>query len=481
MSPESSTWLRRNAQNRLQTCGRLSDNADESVTGRFAVGQVARCHILKAAGHEHDEVWKRKIVTWMEKVWIEMPPFDFSRRIEWLNTAMEKIIRIFATSFLYELNTKEIKYGVSVFLLRDAIGKHEAAFYQQCSRCFEKLPEISVNWSEKRCENRLWGGDGNFDFREWLFEGGYPSLASQLRLIFLATECEDERRLRTLLNLLDNSPVSAEKYRTILDSGLKFLHDGELPSIESGFNAHQLDDENFKAAFLSAEAIVELERHSLVWRGSLSFLHPQGESPSLQAMDSRLASLSDAIQNRWQELYFTLLSCMPYADVDKIPERICIPRQESLLWAREIFSNQKHERLHHALAAFYNGSGFDPESAPAWLIHLKKLIELDRLPGELKYIKYVRGWNYCIKDAYLSGNAVRLAWSACELENLEKMKKDFFRNGEIPYHGYFNIEGTDRYYQIADNGDDSWYDSNEPQQFLRRLDDDGNEVFERVE
>ena len=340
-----------------------------------------------------------------------------------------------------------------------------------------------MNWSEKRSENRLWGGDGNSDFREWLFDGGDPSLASQLRLIFLTAECNDERRLRTLLNLLDNSSVSAEKYRSILDSGSKYLSAGELPSAESGFNAHQLDDEKFKAAFLPDDGIVELERHPLVWLGSLSFLHPKREFLSLQEMNSRLELLSDAIQNRWQELYFTLLSCMPYAGDDRnsLPERICIPRQESLLWAREIFSNQKHERLHHALAAFYNGSGFDAECTPAWLIHLKGLIEQGRLPGELKYIKYVRGWNYCIKDAYLSGNAVRLAWSAYELGNLEKMKKDFFRNGEIPYHGYFNIKGTDRYYQIADNGDTSWYDSNEPHQFLRRLDDGGNEVFERAE
>ena len=67
------------------------------------------------------------------------------------------------------------------------------------------------------------------------------------------------------------------------------------------------------------------------------------------------------------------------------------------------------------------------------------------------------------------------------LEHLKMLNKDYFRNGEIPYHGYFQIDGTDRYYQIADNGDDSWYDSNEPHQFLRRLDDEGNEIFELIE
>ena len=434
--------------------------------------------------HAPDEEWKEKIATWQEKVWSMMPSQNnFARNIEWFNIAMEKIVRVFATSFLYDQNTKETKYGVSAFRLGNVVCEH-GAFYQQCSRCFEKLPEISEYWSETRCENRLWGGDGNFDLRNWLFDSGEPSLASQLRLIFLSAKCDDKRRLRTLLNLLDNSDVSAKKYRAVLDGGLKYLRDGELPSAESGFNAHQLDDEMYKVAFVIPDTdIMELEKHPLVWRGSLSFLHQKQEFLTPMEMNSRLTLLSNTIQNRWQELYFAILSCMPYADNDnnRVPERICIPRQDAHLWAQEIFANQKHERLHHGLAAFYNGSGFDAESAPAWLIHLKELIDRDRLPDDLKYIKYARGWNYCIKDAYLSGNAVRLAWSACELEHLKKLKKDYFRNGEIPYHGYFQIDGTNRYYQIADNGDASWYESNEPHQFLRRLDDDGNEVFERAE
>ena len=443
--------------------------------------------------HAPDDKWKENvglwqgkiwnmIRRWQEKIWGMMPASesDFAHKIEWLNIAMEKIVRIFATSFLYEQNTKEIKYGVSTFQLGFVVSEHKD-FYQQCSRCFEKLPEISVNWSATRCENRLWGGDGSDDFKTWLFDRREPSLASQLRLIFLTAECADERKVRALLNLLDNSSFSVEKYRTVMDSGLKLLRDGEWPSAESGFNVHQLGDERFKADFPD-DYIVNLEKNPLVWRGSLSFLHPQGEKPSLQDLNSRLSLLNDNIQNRWQDLYFTLLFCMPYVDVDKVPEQICIPRQETLLWAKEIFSNQKHERLHHALAMFYGGAKFEAGNARTWLIHLKSLIERNMFPEYLRYIKFVRGWNYCIKNENLSGVAIRLAWSHSELENLKKINKDFLLAVEIPYLGFFPVEGTDCYYQVADiNDDHSWYESDQPNLYRKEQNERGEKRFVKVQ
>lgn len=434
-----------------------------------------------------DDKWKENIGSWQKKIWhmVSMSESDFARKIERLNIAMEKIVRIFATSFLYGPDTNGVRYGISPFQIGNAIETH-TIFFEQCSTCFERLEDISEKWSKNRCDNQLWAnGAKSNDFMVWLCSSDEPSFASQLRLIFLSKECSDKRCLRTLLNLLDNSSVSAENYCTVLDHGLKLLHEGELPTAKSGFNTHQLDDEKFKWTFPDKD-IVELEKNLFVWRGSLSFLHPQGETPSLQELNSRLALLSDIIQNRWQELYFTLLSYMPYADdeknQDQVPERICIPRQDIQLWAEEIFDNRKHERLHHALAPFYKGSRFDAKSARPWLIHLKDLIERNILPEDLRYIKFIRGWNYCIRNAKLSDNAVRLAWSKHELENLKKVNKNFLQAWEIPCHGYFLVKGTDYFFQVADKDDDpSWYESDQPHLYRKEKNENGEERFVEVQ
>jgi len=337
--------------------------------------------------------------------------------------------------------------------------------------CFKKIDLIGRRWSKDR---RKTEEDSVSEFAQWLYHKGTPSYADQLRLIFLADDCHTPQRIRVLLNLLDNTDVTPDNFAILKQDGLTFLDNGELPS---HFNETQLKDEQYKA-HLPEDEIRLLEADPLVWRGSLSFLHPDDCSCDLATLKKRLAFLREKIQSEnWKDLFFTLLQFMEYQKDDDahniIPEYVFIPPYYNNSWDSTIFSNGK-SRLRNALKMIYAGAWWDYASAPVWLQYLWDNWDIG---GNLCAIGYKRGWNFRFTGGSLSVRAIRLPWSREEWENLKKINAGKpLCWGDIPYDGYWTADGQS-FYQVADNGNSSWYESDHPQVFRKEEHENGEIYF----
>ena len=461
------------------------------------------------ASNIQDLKWGETIQLFQERMWKLISPCYNSRAfpVRDLDMAMEKVTRIFASSYLYNANSAEVYYEKSAFVLGETICDNPDFFFEFKSfvESIQDGEQIKAIWSNNRKDNALWNSEPknpNNEFINWIREKRNPSMHEQLKLIFLSSilQCVDlnnnssplNRRARVLLNLLDNTDVSPEKYHRLKSVGLAFIKYGEWPNDNDGFNKKQLFDEYFKRR-LDSDIVMDMEKSDLVWMGSLCFLHPDfyyfalpDESEQIRFDPSIVLNRLDRIRTfiddseKNVDFYITILKSFN-GENNYISERVCIPRDNHFLWAREMFSNSKNQ-IHKALELVYVNEQLTSENnsdLPVWIKHLKIMLERFQSDNGFMNVKYIKkpqwvDWNYCIKDQRLSDYSIRLARSEEELYNIVCLKKGnppyFFKyETEIDKGYYRNEDGT--YYQIAGIGSDAWWTCKNPQPFIKKNDE----------
>ena len=372
--------------------------------------------------------WKEAINNdWPEFLWGKIPKSTLEEQIQSLDLAMEKVVRIAMWQHIgdynfsiYDINEENIK-DVLITTFKWFEMLTEAKAYDN----------IAKSWTIDRNKNLLWNREENDNegFNNWLFNAN-PSMKDMCRFIFLLEFYKEgnrnNRRARQVLNLLDNSDVNSINKGDILEEGLKILKNGlALTGFnETSFNKRQYQDECLKANFAVGD-IIDLECNDFVYCGSLSFLHSGDESEiKLEKLKERLGKISNSIKDDWKSLYVYILSTQRYPNENKdiIPAYTIIPKKDEKDWAEGVFSNSK-EALQKGLSKFYEEENIPENDKPAWIKHLKKLLENDKL-GEFCAIKNTAGWNYCVKKINLTDESIRLAWNDIEYKKLEKIGWD---------------------------------------------------------
>ena len=229
-------------------------------------------HLDKCVSKEIAKEWRDKIDgDWAEYIWKGVDGEIINH-----DNVLVKIVRMAYARVagldkqdetLWQMDNKLSSEG------EDALSKTARSnFFQFATAYFNALSKIAGCWTKDRTKNVLWGAsaaetdsaDAIADFWEWLSNGDDASLSDILRISFLAEEshCTDSsRRLRILLNLLDNTDNNNIKWE-MLRKGLAYLSDGDWAHL-GGFHKEQLADEKWKTNF-DASKVVDLERHPLV-------------------------------------------------------------------------------------------------------------------------------------------------------------------------------------------------------------------------
>lgn len=233
------------------------------------------------------------------------------------------------------------------------------------------------------------------------------------------------------------------------------------------FHKEQLNDEQWKNKF-DENVIIEIEKNSLIWRGSTAFLgkmQPEG-------MERALSKITTATQDDPKELFLSILGLSGKC-VSGLPcGSIMIPTADKE-WAEECFS-AKRLFLRNGVSSWLNGAHYDTASGQcAWLNHFAMLWDAVRR----KHLKRIStkdcGWLFCVKDKNLTNDAIRLVKSSSEYENLktitgtQKTETEvlFISWGKLPYDGFMQVVDRDWYAKVKE---DSWWKSNTPNFYMKK-------------
>ena len=297
------------------------------------------------------------------------------------------------------------------------------------------------------------------------------SYANSLKYAFLieyldtqGTQKNLSRKMRILLNLLDNTNVNKENFYELCDNGLAFLR-GEKEISDLGFNQTQTEDENRKKYWVEND-VKTLECDPLIWQGSCSFLYYNNNKKyTIDNIKNNLSGIRKLIEQKWKRFFCGILSQIPYNNEWRIPEKVRIPVQNESLWAEYIFANHKvnmREWLQKLMQQSFEQQSFEQQSYPAWLkyLHEKVLGQYNNL----KYIKFTQGWNYCVPDNKITNDSIRLPWNGYEAENFNKLETTPI-TWDMHKKAYCKAKDGNYYYKIDD---ESWWNSQGPKKFIKK-------------
>ena len=483
-----------------EICGKnLEEEEAEATYGHLFLKMNARGLLLTDWEVEKNEIdkhaenvstWRGNINgTWQEKLSFVMPKTEQPKeRIQLLDTAMSKIVGICS-----DICGKQKNQNYDEWLC-ELDEKKRKEFFEWCTDAFGRVQEIQEYWSQDRCKNGLWEVkhaeglstanemDGVMSekdkYANWLSGKNAVSPEQLLRFAFLikwqkhlgvgvGLQMIPRRRIRILLNLLDNTNIDIKNKRELLKQGLDYLSDGDRKHLK-GFHKEQLADEEWKARFDEVK-IVEIERDPLIWRGSTAFLGAR--SPN--EMDAALSQLRNAVQTDRKGLFLSLLGLSGKCNDRLACGSIRIPNEDKE-WAEECFS-VSHLFLRDGVDAWLSGRRYNADSGPsAWLNYLSALWDTVVKYGLGRIATKDAGWLFCIKKSNLTNEAIRMVRSnnECSILNLlEEVKMSdanvpYVTWDKLPYDGFMKAkEGW--YFNVKR---ESWYNSSSPERYSRNSD-----------
>lgn len=478
-----------------EICGKnREEEAAEATYGHLFLKMNARGLPLTDWEVEKNEIdkhskpnstWRNNVNgVWQENIWRVIPDGGkLKERIQLLDTSMSKIVGICA-----EICGKPKDKNYDEWLCAIDQDKMEE-FFQWCDDAFCWVETIKDTWSQDRCKNGLWKvefaehvADANErgeeasekgEYAKWLTGKDAISHEQLLRFAFLirwlknargssASQGIPKRRIRILLNLLDNTDI---RNKELLQSGLDYLSDGALEHLVK-FHEKQLADERWKANF-GEEDILKIERHPLVWRGSTAFLGKINPKEMLIA----LAKLKGAVQVEVDRkgLFLSLLGLSGECNADLPCGSIWLPEVERD-WAKECFAAGRLF-LSKGVAAWLHGCRYNAISgASAWLNHLSDLWNTLKQQGLKRIATKDAGWLFGIKNENLTNEAIRLVRSQFERERLKFIANAsetdtgvlYIAWRELPYNGFMKAKEQSWFYNVKHP---TWWQAPEPSHY----------------
>ena len=445
--------------------------------------EVAKNEIDKHA--ENDSAWKENVNSqWQENLW------SLTIRKDEDNSVPSRVVRLDVA--MLAIATMCARFcGKST---DDDFGKCLAAlekegkknlFFEWCEDSFQYAAQIACWWSQDRCKNELWLDCGTEqtcadktdngyvdcdEFAKWLTKGN-PSFADQLRFAFLirggnlAGTPLMKRRLRTLLNLLDNTDIDREKFDSCLEQGLNYLVNGCINGLDA-FLEDQLKDENWKWLF-EEEAIRKIEKLPLIWRGSTAFLGEACPKDMLTA----LSKLQEATKANRKGLFLSLLGLSEKCDEGLPCRSIWIPEVDKE-WAEECFS-VKRLFLRKGVAAWLKNERYNTDSgSSAWLNYLSELWDKVENCGLKKIATKDSEWLFCVGNKKLTNDAIRLVRRQEERSNLGFLEEaattdsgiPYITWGKLPYDGFMKAKANDWSFNVKW---ESWWKSTRPERYVQ--------------
>ncbi len=450
--------------------------------------EVVKNEIDKYA--EQKSSWREFInADWQENLW----PFakrygnDIKARVVRLDVAMLTIVTMCAR-FCKKSRPEDFDSW---------LGKQDEnvkdTFFQWCEDAFTYCVSIEDVWTRDRQKNALWKSlkdddknptqkgdesnrvDDKDNFPKRLTEGGL-SASEQLRFAILVrgkTLSDDKstrKRLRQLLNLLDNTDVSEDKFDSLFSQSMSYLKNGRMDEL-TGFHEKQLADEQWKNQFDENE-IIKIERNSLVWLGSTAFLGETCPEEMLVA----LSKLQESIITDRKSLFLSLLGLSEKCDTDLPCGSIWIPEVEKV-WAEECFS-AKRLFLRKGVTAWLKNERYNTDSgSSAWLNYLSDLWDTVENCGLKRIATKNAGWLFCIGNSYLTNDAIRMIRSQVERKRLELLDGvestddgiPYITWGILPYNGFMKARDKKWYFNVKR---ESWWNLSEPEYYSYNPDED---------
>ena len=424
------------------------------------------------------DMWSEKINYSQEELWKISSDDNLDAHIKTTNEIMHRIVKTVLRR-CYRQKGKDgydlLNYELDEWL-SDNNDKKE--FYMLCQRYFAEAcsSKFKHYWITLRSEHPLWNEDAKEMEKDYFFDimKDRISYANSLKYAFLV-ECFGNqkiqpRKMRILLNLLDNTNVNKENFYELCDNGLAFLR-GEKEISDLGFNQTQTEDENRKQSWVEND-VKTLECDPLIWQGSCSFLYyNNNEEYTIDNIKNNLSGIRKLIKQNWKSYFCNILSQIPYNNKWwEIPEKVRIPVQNESLWAEYIFANHKVNMREWLQKLLTSG----PQIYPAWLEYFNGNIlkEYNEKYNNLKYIKFTQGWNYCISGNNVTDDSVRLPWNECEAKNLEKLKEHPVKR-KMHRDSYCESHDGSCYYKIDD---ESWWEGENPKQFKKNVSGQWEEI-----
>ena len=446
--------------------------------------------------------WRDKIDgDWAECIWHAHqhrndPRKYADEKIVNLDNAMEKIVRMAYVRFVSYCESAAPDNHVHRYAVeaqKDSLWEIEKTldtnseeackfFFQTTTDYFQSLKTLAGGftlaqcWTDNRRDNVLWGKTSDEkDFWEWLFDGDSASAANLLRMAFLAEKVhegveDDQRRRRILLNLLDASSINKENFAKALDAGLGFIAgDLDLKDIKSrqaGYSREQLEDEEWKYSFESGD-IAMLECNPLVWRGSMAFL---GQMPP-NAMSDSLTKLSEAINENDKQLFLDILGLSGKFNTGLPCKTVKIPKKDMGTWAEECFSTSKMF-FRDGIAAWLQGNHYDTSNGSStWINYLDSIWNIIERKDLMTIAIKDAGWLFCVGNKKLTNEAIRLAKSQREYENMKNLKEVQISESDtyylswavLPYDGFMEDKRGCWYWNVKLP---SWWKSDEPPKYI---------------
>lgn len=408
---------------------------------------------------------------WSQGVW------EFcGRDIDKLNIVFEKMVRMAwcvvshgASDFAgYELRDwlKTNAEGTTVSFYRElALGLKQLSFSGQT---------IASWWPIDRARNALWKDvETTAEFKDWICRPlsrylDTTECARILRFFYLAHGCEVEgkdsssrRRMRALLNLLDETSVSYSSkagdvggFGSLYKSGISFV-EGQIddPANLTAFDELQVADESAKWG-CDEDDVRKIELKPLVSRGSTKFI-PGELYKTAAELDAAIVDVGKRIKTDWLGFYALILSGFKM-NADRTAFEggpIAIPHADSdeLYWGEKILSSRRVAfSVHDILKG--NPSATD---LPIWLEHFVAIAKNHSAElAELKTLRRTYGWLWLVKGTNRTDRAIRLDYSEADARNRKEiLGVDFITYGD----GGVGKIGRDG--QHHDVYDESWWSS----------------------
>ncbi|MBE6365552.1 MAG: DUF262 domain-containing protein [Lentisphaerae bacterium] len=415
--------------------------------------------------------WSERINKWQENLWDIIPSDnDLDAHIKTTNEIMHRIVKTVLRRCYRQMGKDGydlLNYELDEWL-SDNNDKKE--FYMLCQRYFDAAcsNDFKHYWITLRSEHPLWNEDAKEVKKDCFFDimKDRISYANSLKYAFLVEYFGNQeiqpRKMRILLNLLDNTNINKENFYELCDNGLAFLREEEKEISDLGFNRTQTEDEQRKQRW-DENAVKELECDPLIWQGSCSFLYyNNNEEYAIDNIKNNLSGIRKLIEQDWKSYFCNILSQISYNNEWwAIPEKVRIPQQEESLWAEYIFANHK-ENMRKWLQKLMQQPSKEM-SYPAWLEYLKENI-LCKEDADIKYVKFAQGWNYCVPDNKITNGSIRLPWNDNEAENFKKLETSPI-TWDMHKKAYCKAKDGNYYYKIDD---ESWWNSKEPKKFIKK-------------
>ena len=415
--------------------------------------------------------WSEQINNWQENLWkITSSADDLDTRIKNTNEIMHRIVKTVLRRYYRQMDKDG--YELSNYELGEWLSDRETDrenFYLLCQHYFEAVctEDFKYYWTAMRSNHPLWKEENKEDCFSFIIKQRL-SYANSLKYAFLVEYLDTQgtqkilsRKMRILLNLLDNTNVNKENFYELCDNGLAFLR-GEKEISDLGFNQTQTEDEQRKQDW-DENAVKTLECDPLIWQGSCSFLYyNNNEEYTIDNIKNNLSGIRKLIEQDWKRYFCNILSQISYNNEWRaIPEKVRIPVQNESLWAEYIFANHK-VNMREWLQKLMQQS-LEQQSYPAWLeyLHEKVLGQYN----DLKYIKFTQGWNYCVPDNKITNDSIRLPWNDNEAENFKKLETPPIITWDMHKKAYCKSKDGNYYYKIDD---ESWWNNQDPKKFIKK-------------